>query len=65
MFSGRKETRGRQLMPKDVRDADPSEVPPIRPDGDPPPLSENLIEELYAAVNKARQKRASEPPSSR
>jgi hypothetical protein len=54
--------QGKRGMPKDARDADPSEASPIRPDSDPPPLSEELIEKLYAAVNKARQKRASEPP---
>jgi hypothetical protein len=48
-------------MPKDAREVHPRETSPMRPDRDPPPLSEELIEKLYDAVNKARQKRSSEP----
>ncbi len=51
-------------MPKNLPDDALSNEHPIRTVGQPPPLSEDLIAKLQMAVDKARQKRASQPAES-
>ena len=51
-------------MPKNLPDDRLSNEQPVRSAGQPPPLSQDLIAKLQMAVNKARQKRISQPATS-